>query len=143
MLRRMLASANEPREEGVVTEPETDPSGTCRACAGSADGCQARQAARCGRCCRHCSHQEEETILMPPISNRLPADDPRCGPVRCDDCASQVWEVWSGAPPDLVLAVEIEHSTTCPVWSEPGRELAFTFLPRSATAAAVTHEDDQ
>ena len=52
--------ANEPREEGVVTEPETDPRGTCRACAGSADGCQARQAARCGRCCRRCDHPEED-----------------------------------------------------------------------------------
>jgi len=80
---------------------------------------------------------------MPPISNRLPADDPRGTPFRCADCDSQVWEVWSGAPPDLWLTVEVSHSSTCPAWREPGREFAFQFQPRSATAAAVTHEENQ
>lgn len=66
-------------------------------------------------------------------AQKMPDADPLAAPMRCADCASHVWEVWSGEPPNLVLSVEVEHSHTCPAWREPGREIAFQLLPKSAT----------
>lgn len=79
--------------------------------------------------------------MMPPTTRRLPAADPRCTPFRCPDCASQVWEVWSGAAPDLWLTVEVEHSPSCPAWQHDGREFAVELLPKSATAATAPTEE--
>ncbi len=45
--------------------------------------------------------------------------------LRCDDCDSTVHETWTGA----VLVIEVEHSSTCPVWREDAREVALAFLP--------------
>ena len=49
--------------------------------------------------------------------------------VRCPDCASVVVMVDHG---DKVMTVQVQHSSTCPAWREPGLEVAVTLLPKQA-----------
>ncbi len=61
---------------------------------------------------------------------KLESTDPRAEWLLCPDCASTVHEVFSGTPPRAVLSIEVEHSDSCPVWHEDGRELALAFYPK-------------
>jgi hypothetical protein len=48
--------------------------------------------------------------------------------VRCPDCRSVVVMV---AHASKVSTIQVQHSTTCPAWREPGAEVAVTFMPKS------------
>lgn len=68
-------------------------------------------------------------------SRRPSTPSPDYSALRCDDCASEVRQVWYGRAPDLTLSIELEHSPTCPAptgeLAENGNEILLQLLPKS------------